>query len=93
MSVVTDIILVSAIDDEMMNDFIELSAIKFTKVDHLAGGNKAMQCDLYIAAQNYLNKELLLEYFYGFTFEDNDSAQIMLKEEEDFVFKQYRRIA
>jgi len=98
MSHVTDIILSTAIndgaerEDEHPNtDKLSLCAgWELVKVDDKAGGGKAMQCDLFIAAINALPISDFLETFYQIEWEYPEKAQLMLKDEHDDVFTIYR---
>ena len=100
MSDVTDIILIIAIDDgdlngdlkniDTINNYLISSYKSFMeKVDSFAGGNKAVQCDVYMAAINYLNKEDLISKFLDINWDYKECAQLMLKGEHDNKFKLY----
>lgn len=104
MSVVTDIILVTAVDDRTTCRE-EPSATKFNsaiaarvcvgleqalqQVDGHAGGNKAVQCDVFMAAINYLDRDALLTEFRKMKWESPECVQLMLKGEHDDVFTIY----
>jgi hypothetical protein len=62
------------------------------QLDQKAGGNKAMQCDLMLAAINYLDEEDLLERFNATAWLSPDCVQLMLKGEEDDTFTVYSPI-
>ena len=103
MSVVTDMILVTAIDDgggedkhpnaDRLNAWIReahgpTEALK--KVDQHAGGNKAVQCDVFVGAINYLDEKGLIAAFRGVQWESPDCAQLMLKGEQKDRFTVYQ---
>src|SRR5262245_44259689 len=104
MSVVTDIILVTIIDDgaerdgehpnvDRLNAWIHETQgppEALRKVDDDAGGNKAMQCDVFMAAINYLDKPGLIRAFRGIPWEAAEAVQLMLKGEDDDLFTMFQ---
>ena len=102
MSHVTDIILATMIDDGAERDGEHPNADRLNaylienhggwlleKVDDRAGGGKAMQCDLFIAAINHLNIPEFLKAFHEIEWEAPEYIQLMLKDEHDERFKIY----
>ena len=102
MSVVTDIILVTAMNDgaqgEDRYDSVDrlnalLSEIRqgrpdtLVKVDQHAGGTKAMQCDVWMAAINMLDEDAFVMAFLSIDWGDPECAQLMLKSEDDCRFR------
>jgi len=59
------------------------------KVDDFAGGGKAIQCDLFIAAINHLNISEFLEEFYQIEWEAPEYIRLMLKDEQEERFSIY----
>jgi len=86
MSKVTDIILITAIDDAPF-EYPRLRA-----VDGFAGGSKAMQCDVYMAAVNYIDggKGTLIELFTYHEWQEPECAMLMLKGETQEQFEIYK---
>ena len=48
-----------------------------------------MQCDVYMAAINYLNKSEFINYFHSLKWQSLDSVQLMLKDERENKFTVY----
>lgn len=103
MSHVTDIILSTTIDDgaelegehpntDQLNMYLNENhnGCSLVKADDKAGGGKAMQCDLFIAAINHLNIPDFLERFYQIAWEYPESVQLMLKDEHEDIFRIYQ---
>lgn len=107
MSSVTDIILVTGIDDGAIRDAAQPNADKLNawlnefmvcpvnggalvKVDRLARGDKAMQCDVFITAINYLDHEEFLAAFHAIQWASPECVQLMMKGEHDDLFTVYR---
>ena len=95
MSHVTDIILVTAIDDygaeNLCRNLIKIEKMFsidecFVKVDKLSGGNRAMQCDCFLAAMRNLDIEKFLKEFHKIYWEYPECAQLMLKDEDEDLF-------
>ena len=99
MSHVTDIILSTMIEDgaqhdnghpnvDQLNQYLSKhhGGWALIKVDEKAGGGKAMQSDIFIAAINYLNIPDFLNAFYEIKWEAPESVQLMLKDEHDERF-------
>jgi len=102
MSHVTDIILSTMIEDgakrdeehpnvDQLNGYLieNYGGCFLVKVDDKAGGGKAMQCDLFIAAINHLNIPKFLKEFYKINWEAPEYVQLMLKDEHDERFSTY----
>ena len=102
MSHVTDIVLSTMLGDSKHSGEEHLSVNQLNKylienyggwhlvqVNHNAGGGKAMQCDLYIAAINHLNISEFLEAFYKISWDAPEYVQLMLKDEHDKRFTIY----
>ncbi len=51
-----------------------------------AGGNKVLQCDLYLAAFNSLDYEGFQKAFHSIAWYDEDGIQLMLKDEHEDRF-------
>lgn len=106
MSIVTDVILVTAICDgamgkddshpsvDQLNRWLAGSTGRsfnqLVRVDQHAGGSKAMQCDVWMAGINMLDEDALVEAFLAIDWQDPDSAQLMLKSEQADRFRVYR---
>lgn len=103
MSVVTDIVLLTAIDDggiedehpnvDLLNNWIQANhgpAETLKKVDQHGGGNKAMQCDVFVGAVNFLDVPGLIEAFMVTPWDMPECAQLLLKEEQEERFKLYQ---
>lgn len=102
MSQVTDIILVTAINDggaedehpnvDMLNGWLKARhrGAELVKIDHHAGGNKYMQCDLWAAAINYNDDDALIRDFPSVPWEAPEMAQLMIKREQDDRFDIYQ---
>lgn len=100
MSHVTDIILVTSIDDggiedahpntDLLNMYLERqNKGKLLKIDNYAGGRKAMQCDVFMAAVNHLDMREFIEEFHKISWECKELVQLFLKDEEDDRFAEY----
>ena len=88
MSTVTDIIILLASDDS--ENFAPKFGLK--KVDHFAGGTKAMQCDVLMAANNVHEAETgdIVKWFFGLPLRSRESAQLLIKEEHNNTFVLYK---
>jgi len=96
MSHVTDILLCTAIDDGgqmedehpnadrltawLVTQYGPANALK--KLDHIAGGGKAMQCDVFGVAVNYCDIEELVRQFKAIGWESPECAQLLVKDEQ-----------
>ncbi len=88
MSAVTNLIFVaSCMSDEDVKPFAD--KYSFVKVDDYAGGPKAMEADVYLAAHNYLDEQPLLEDFNQLP--DCEYYQILIKRQEEDFFKELAR--
>ena len=90
MSEVTDIILITFIDDGAERDGEHPNADilwpRLKKVDDLAGGNKCMQCDVFMAAENHLDRQAFLKQFHAVKWEVPERVQLLLKGEHEEYF-------
>jgi len=81
MSHVTDIVLITFIDDNAFT--LEFG---LTQVEEHAGGNKHMQCNIFMAAINYLDIEKMISWFKNTKWEYPKCAQLLYKDEYDDRF-------
>lgn len=102
MSHVTDIILITSIEDgaDLESDNPNVDKLKgylekehnghtLLKVDGHAGGNKAIQCDVFMAAFNYFNIDAFVRLFKEMQWQYPESAQLLIKDENDDAFTVY----
>ena len=89
MSAVTDIILIVANDDS--DNF--KAEFGLQRVDKHAGGDKAMQCDVFMSAMNVLTVEPsdIVAWFHTINLYAPECAQLLIKEEHEDVFSVYVR--
>jgi hypothetical protein len=100
MSHVTDIILVTAIEDgaeiedghpnaDLLSKYLSErhTGTTLVKVDGFAGGGKAMQCDVFAAAVNYLSMGDLVAAMNEVPWQAPENVQLMLKDEHDDTFR------
>ena len=95
MSTVTDVILiVGCLTDqeqaERFSDALKLAGhteARLKQVDDHAGGNKAVQADIYMGAYNYLDDEAAVSAFYAIKWEERDQVQLLMKAENWDRFK------
>lgn len=99
MSVVTDIILVTFLNDGAKRDNEHPNADRLSaylerehdrdlqKVDEHAGGDKMMQCDVFMAAINHLDKDEFVKLFRSIEWEWPEKTQLMIKGEWDDRFE------
>jgi hypothetical protein len=59
------------------------------QVDQLAVGTKAMQCDVFLTAINYLDIEAFVEVFRGIPWNVPECVQLLIKDEHDELFTVY----
>lgn len=101
MSVVTDIILITFIEDgsgenehlnvDLLNKYLlDHYRCELVKVDNYAGGNKCMQCDVFIGAINYLDIDNFINQINKISWEHPESLQFLLQKEEDEYFTAYK---
>lgn len=104
MSHVADIILITAIDDglgwrpagstnaEILSAYLSdrYNGATLKQVDDFAGGNKQMQCDVFMAAINALDIGGLVHAFLSADWESPESALLMIKDENDEAFTFHR---
>ena len=101
MSRVTDIILITAIEDgaecegehpnaDRLSAFIRENHYKvgvpLLQVHEIAGGNKYMQCSVFAGAINHLNADAVVECFANIDWEYPECAQLLLKGEQENTF-------
>ena len=96
MSHVTDIIIVTMLDDGGGEDchpnvdlIAEKAGIWFEKASDKVGGNKAMQADVFLAAVNCLDIDNFVSIFGSVKWEYPDCVQLFLKDEHENVFTVY----
>ena len=91
MSHVTDIILVTFLDDEGtgltdLNTFLQKRSKPLTRVDDHTETPRVLQCNVFIGAYNWLNIPDLLTVFSTCQWEYPECVQLMLKDENDNTF-------
>ncbi|WP_432472848.1 hypothetical protein [Amphritea sp. HPY] len=101
MSSVTDIILISMINDgsngqdkskhpnaDIISNYIRQNHhdCELVKVDPYAGDKKNMQCDIFMCTTDGLDTAGLIELFNSIKWQDPDCVQLMLKDEQDDAF-------
>jgi hypothetical protein len=105
MSTITDIILVTAIDDggqfeddhpnaeklsQWLRDDHESSNVGLTIMPSRPIENgRAIQCDIFLAAVNHLHTEAFIAAFRAIEWQHPDCVQLMLKGEHDDLFTVY----
>lgn len=100
MSYVTNVILATCIDDggsddehpnvDALNTWLEKRWGKLTQVNQLANeGGKAIECDIFIGAFNYLDVEGFVAAFRAIPWEMPESAQLLMKTEQEEQFAMY----
>lgn len=102
MSHVADIILITSIEDggengndhpnrDKLSAYLEKnhSGATLVKVDGHAGGRKAMQCDVFMAAINYMDIDGFVSWFGKIKWEYPESVQLLIKDENDDLFAVY----
>lgn len=96
MSHVTDILLCTAINDGetgeydhpnadalsgwLADEYGELNVLK--RIDKFAGGGKVMQTDVFGVAVNYCDIDELVAKFRAIEWENRESAQLLVKDED-----------
>jgi hypothetical protein len=88
MSLVTNVIMTTGIEETKLWQTLPLMG-KLKQVDQYAGGSKAMECDVYLAAYNYLNHEKLLAEFWSVAWDSPDETWLMIKKQDDDGFTIY----
>ena len=103
MSKVTDVILLHGLSEEVEEDRTPPPILSLNKwlteerygsldrVDGWAGGNKAFQAFAWMGAFNYFHAKAFIEQVRAQEWEDRDSVQVLIKEEEEFRFTLYNR--
>lgn len=102
MSHVTDIILVTAIEDgaeaiaghpsaDKVSDYLKQNhnGHVLLEVSPVAGGDKAMQCDVFMSAINGLDIPAFVKWFAAIEWEFPEYVQLLLKDENDDRFAVY----
>ena len=89
MSHVTNVILLTEIEESMGNFKPILDMIALLQVDAFAGGGNAMECDVYAGAFNCLEIDKLLEAFHSCTWENPESVQLLIRDQHDERFAVY----
>lgn len=101
MSYVTNVILATWIDDggsddkhpnvNILNAWLEKRWGKLTQVNQLATNNsgKVMECDIFMGAFNYLDVEGFVAAFRAIPWEMPESAQLLMKTEQEKQFKMF----
>jgi len=106
MSLVTDILLCTAIEDGAQADDQHPNAealsawlvqrhgpaCQLKQLDGYAGGNKVMQADVFGAAVNYCDTEGLLSAFRAIPWQRPECAQLLVKEEHWDAFRLFTAV-
>ena len=88
MSNVSNVIMVTLPDDT--GSWREMSPLdRLVQVDQLAGGPKCMECDVFMAAYNYLDRDEIIRVFKSVEWECPEEAQLMVKGQDDEQFTIY----
>jgi hypothetical protein len=93
MSRVTDLVLITSISDGGGEDehpnvdklsawLTENHRCAFQRVDQHAGGNKAMQCDVFLVAVNYLDADGFLAQFRAIEWDSPEAVVLIVNAEE-----------
>ena len=97
-SKVTDVILLHSLTEEVEEDRMPTSDLSINRwltaekygsldrVDGWAGGNRAFQSFAWMGAFNYLDAKAFIERVRAQEWEDRDSVQVLIKQEEEFRF-------
>ena len=58
---------------------------RFERIGHRAntGGNKCLECDVFVGAVNHLDVDALLECFYAIKWENPEAVRLLLDTESD----------
>jgi hypothetical protein len=64
-----------------------LRALKGHDLDRPFGGNKQLECDLFVGAFNHLDLNDFVSYLNGVQWSDNDEVQLIVCEQEDDGFR------
>lgn len=102
MSIVTSVILVTAMNDGNDNDDSYVSVDKLNRwlletrgracdqlerVSQHAGGGKCMQCDVWMGAFNMLDEEAFARAVQAIDWSHPDCVQLMLQSEQEDLFR------
>lgn len=104
MSHVADILLLTMLEDggsksvkecpnaDALSDWLaeHYNGCRLVQFDGLAGGNKAMQANVFGTAINYCDIPALVAAFRAIKWEYPESAQLLVKDEHDDTFTMYR---
>lgn len=97
MSHVTDIILVAA-SGATLDEFAPLvyylqeQSGSLGNLANMAGGPKALQCELYVGAFDHINIAKLKVSFYNCMPENQECVQLFVKDEHEDQFNVYRLV-
>jgi len=96
MSCVTDIILVTMIEDKHECGKLNADTLSQFLIDNHRGtslvhiprniGRRGLQCDVFVTAVNYLDIDEFMRLFYGIEWQYPDFLQLMIKSEYDKIF-------
>ena len=90
MSHVTDVLLLASLEDsgvQKVQQWLEENKWpKLVEISDHAGGNKAMQCEVWAAAINYFDIEAFAAAVKSIEWEYPDSVQLLVKDEHDEWF-------
>ncbi len=81
MSHVTNIIVTTFPDDDLF-----VPKFGLLRLDELCGGDKNMECDVYLSAMNDLSLDKILSWFKTTPFEFPEYSQLLYKEQNDDLF-------
>jgi len=102
-SKVTDVIILHGLSEEVEEDQMPPPILSLNKwlaeerygslgrVDGWSWGNKAFQAFAWMGAFNYFHAKAFIEQVRAQEWEDRDSVQVLIKEEEEFRFTLYNR--
>lgn len=94
MSDVTNVILAVGVCETEDEDYDHTETVirfdsRLKRVDQHAGGGKAFECTVFMAAYNYLDLDSMLTLFAEIPWRDRDEVQLMVKGQDDEHFKIY----
>ena len=95
MSHVTDIIVIVMVDEniELLQKYLKkVYKCTLKQVDDYAGGNKAVQADIYMTAINAFIIPVFYQEFLKLKLEFPESAQLLIKDEHDDKFTLFNYI-
>lgn len=94
MSHIVNVIVITSVDDasqgmSLLNKYIVNECrSEFVKASHYVFGRN-MECDIFIAAANYLKIPYFIEFFYHIQWQYPDEVQLMIKDQDDLRFSVY----